>query len=85
MRVKAEPGKVCIVSMVPACDYCGASPETIIDAPTIHGPWACMCDSCWHKYGRFPGQLGVGVGQRWVPRDLTLRRDTALPELYLGT
>jgi hypothetical protein len=29
-----------------------------VDGATIHGPWGCMCLSCFRKYG-----IGIGPGR----------------------
>lgn len=34
------------------CDFCGAAPMKIIDAPTEQGSWAHMCRGCFQSYGR---------------------------------
>jgi hypothetical protein len=47
----------------PRCDMCnmdGKSELAIADASTRSGPWAYLCDSCFHRHAN---GLGVGVGQ----------------------
>jgi hypothetical protein len=34
------------------CDLCGAEPKEIYDAPTMMGPWAYMCPTCFVLSGR---------------------------------
>ena len=40
------------------CDICHATPDIIIDAPTMNGPWAHMCQKCFDIGGR-KGSLGT--------------------------
>lgn len=51
-----------------SCDTCNrdfseAVGTLMFDAKTRMGPWACMCDECFMKYGY---GLGTGRGQRYV-------------------
>lgn len=66
---------IAYVSVIPNCDICGpAEPKpAVVDARTIHGPWASMCDEHWRQHTPFPAipghpdpKLGTGVGQRYV-------------------
>lgn len=42
------------------CDFCGTSPDEIIDAPTIHGGrWAHMCKSCFRSESSMAARQGV--------------------------
>lgn len=68
--LKPRPGHVVVVSEIPTCDMCGQC-EADWDAPTIYGAWANLCDRCNHLYARYPGQTGVGIGQRLIlPEDV---------------
>lgn len=54
---------------VPACDVCracGIDTAAVIDAKTIHGPWAYMCEGHWRTMGATYPRLGEGKGQRLV-------------------
>ena len=47
------------------CDACGtAITDKFYDARTEHGPWACMCPSCF-TLGPGVGRLGKGLGQEY--------------------
>lgn len=47
------------------CDTCGTPiTDTFYDAATSHGPWACMCPSCFTLGPGF-GKLGPGFGQQY--------------------
>jgi len=61
------PGHVVELPKLPSCDICGKNAAGW-DGPTARGSWAYMCSECeptWHAY---PGQTGVGIGQRLVVR-----------------
>lgn len=46
------------------CDICHKPiTDTFIDGATNMGPWANMCPSCYHQFGR---GLGQGSGQKYT-------------------
>ncbi len=47
------------------CDFCGATPEKIIDGRTVAGWWAWMCESCWEKHKMY-NTFGKGKGQMFT-------------------
>jgi hypothetical protein len=55
------------LSYVPGfCETCdGPITKKFYDAKTIHGPWACMCPSCF-TLGPGIGELGPGLGQEYT-------------------
>jgi len=61
----AKDWTVAEVASIPQCDMCNTGPA-VVDAGTRNGPWAYMCNSCWHLDGRAPGKLGAGIGQRLI-------------------
>jgi hypothetical protein len=70
-KLAPKPGHVVAI---PApgyrCDFCGA-PATW-DIPTSGGArWANACDACEPRWHSYPGQTGVGVGQRLILREET--------------
>lgn len=51
-----------VPSGVQLCDFCKDSPEIArYDGKTKFGPWACMCEDHFNKYGV---GLGLGRGQK---------------------
>lgn len=57
--------KTAEVDSIPTCDICGVA-AAVVDAGTRYGPWAYMCNSCWHLDGKAPGVLGQGIGQKLI-------------------
>ena len=46
------------------CNYCKKErPKHIYDAPTVHGPWALMCTTCYRRFGV---DIASGVGQHYT-------------------
>ena len=59
-----DPKKVYWLSPVGELDdFRDKITDTIIDAATIHGPWALMTPKSFAEYGI--GKLGLGLGQRY--------------------
>lgn len=48
--------KVKSPTQIPTCNFCHIAPG-IYDAPTVHGPWADMCEYCVKMYG---GNISIG-------------------------
>ena len=44
------------------CKDCLKRFPTFYDGRTVHGPWAWMCEECWHWHGT---GLGTGFGQQY--------------------
>ena len=42
---------------MPRCDICKKE-KAIIDGKTVYGPWAFMCEKCFHEVG-----IGLGLGK----------------------
>lgn len=51
-----------------SCNFCGCSPKKIIDAPTIHGPWAHMCVTCYQGMASLSAVV-VGTTHLNKPRE----------------
>lgn len=46
-----------------ACDFCGKNcGEILYDGKTKFGPWATMCQKCFHENGT---GVGLGKGQKY--------------------
>lgn len=54
------------VPELPDCDFCGETAH--YDGRTNMGPWANMCESCFHKHAK---GLGLGIGQELVLEEKT--------------
>ena len=63
---KPKPHTTVMVDALPTCDvpHCGALAG--YDAKTHMGPWMYCCVKHFRAY--CPGTLGLGVGQRLIPR-----------------
>ena len=66
-RLIPRKGHVVAMITIPPCDICG-QPATW-DVPTVHGPWAYLCDEHAQALHVWPGATGVGLGQRIVARE----------------
>lgn len=66
-KIKPEPGKVCVVSAIPACNFCQDGTPGPYDFATTLGPWANGCEAHWKQYR--VGPLGVGSGQLWITEE----------------
>lgn len=54
-----------------SCEICGKPIEKVFyDARTRHGPWACMCKTCF-TLGPGVGKLGTGLGQEYTEEEGT--------------
>jgi len=56
------------VAKLPNCDFCkeqGTEKSAAVDAKTILGPWASMCEEHFVSMGAY-STLGTGKGQRYV-------------------
>lgn len=62
------------VAKIPNCDICpsDAKSPAVVDARTMTGQWAYMCDSHWRTHSAYPNalnaepSLGTGIGQRLI-------------------
>jgi len=66
---KPAPHTQVEVARLPKCDFCGAPAK--YDGRTGLGPWANMCEMCFHEYGT---GLGLGKGQKLVLKKATVKR-----------
>jgi len=56
--------KEVVMDELPWCDICkrrGVFQKASYDGVTLNGPWAYMCEDCFHLVGR---GLGTGLGRK---------------------
>jgi hypothetical protein len=65
-KPKYDPSKTYWLSSVPAADDFGQPiKDVFIDGATKMGPWGLMTPLSYSMFGRYPDQLGTGIGQKY--------------------
>ena len=56
--------EITLISKIEKCDICDCKiTDVVYDGRTKSGPWAWMCEKCFHEYGV---GLGTGLGQKFM-------------------
>ena len=78
--------KTIFMSTLPKCDFCGA--EAFVDAPTISGQWAHMCEECYPAKRSMTSSFGYILkknGTTWahlpsIKPKITMKSDEVIAE-----